>query len=155
MKHNLATLIVLFIFMLGIGNVFSQNMEIKIDPRLKDYLSTEKIASLERTGSFKTAVYNYYLDNMYYISDVEPIDAQNMGPIYQLQRIDGLGTFNENFSVFDNKTFNPYLYEFNIPYAEMTYYVLDEGKKYLVIYSREEYAQNLKLYLRENNLREQ
>jgi hypothetical protein len=45
---------------------------------------------------------------------------------------DGTGTFQETAVVFENKTFNPYLYELNIPYDEAIYYVIEEGKKYLL-----------------------
>ena len=151
MRQKLSILFVLFIF-IGITNIQSQNMGLKADPRLKEVFNYEKIKQLEENGSFKLAVYNYYLDNMYYLSDVVPQDAINVGSIYNLERMNSYATFQENIDVFDNKTFNPYLYQFNIPYNEITYYVIEEGKKYLVIYSREMYDSNLQHYLKEQHI---
>lgn len=152
MIHQFTKSAVLFFLLFVAGSIYAQNMELKPDQRLIGVIGNEKLSQMEESGSFKIAVYNYYLDNMYYISETEPENGINQGLISELRLKDGTGTFKKTAVVFENKTFNPYLYELNIPYDETIYYVIEEGKKYFVVYSRKTYEENLSRYLNDNKI---
>lgn len=143
--------IVIFSF-LWIGTIQSQNMGLKVEPRLKDIFSQQKIERLEREGSFKIAIYNYYLDHSYYLSDVVPENGKNMGAISDLVLIHGKGKFQEEGAVFEKGSFNPYLYNIQVPYDTPIYYVIGEGEKYLVFHSRKEYEVKLAQYLNQEKI---
>jgi len=152
MIHQFTKSAGLFFLLFVAGSIYAQNMELKPDQRLIEVIGNEKLSQMEESGSFKIAVYNYYLDNMYYISETEPENGINKGLITELSLKNGTGAFQENPIVFENKTFNPYLYEFVIPYDEVIYYVIEEGKKYFVVYSRKTYEENLSRYLNDNKI---
>jgi len=152
MIHQFSKITGLFFLLFLTGSIYAQNMGLKPDQRLIEVIGNEKLSQMEESGSFMIAVYNYYLDNMYYISETEPENGINRGLISELRLKNGTGTFQESPIVFENKTFNPYLYELEIPYDEGIYYVIEEGKKYFVVYSRKTYEENLSRYLNDNKI---
>ncbi|HPY80285.1 MAG TPA: hypothetical protein PK548_00415 [Bacteroidales bacterium] len=150
---NITKAAIFFIFsFLWIGTIQSQNMGLKVDPRLKDVFSQQKIARLESEGSFKIAVYNYFLDHSYYLSDIAPENGKNMGSVSDLVLVNGEGHFQETIDIFKNQSFNPYLYDIQIPYDTPIYYVIEEGKNYLIFYARGEYEANLAKYLNQEKI---
>lgn len=119
-----------------------------------DVKSAAKIQDLEDAGSFKLAAFNYYLDNMYFITDEEPQLADYQGDITTLKTINGDGHFTEEVAVLGTTQFNPFQYFFPIPYDKAIYYSFSDGEKtrYFVVYSRAEYEQRLEQYLKANNI---
>lgn len=152
MKNIFKSLLFLSLLLSTFCVVKAQQNPLIPDARLKAVYSESDLQNMQDFRSFKIAVLNYYLDNMYYLSETLPAEVELVGDITTLNKRNSLETFDENLDVFAQKTFNPYLYAFSIPYDKSIAYSLGE-QGYLVVYSRQEYQNRLEQYLKESKIK--
>lgn len=152
MKNIFKGLFLLSLLLGGTHVGMAQKNAVNPDARLKAVYSEDVLQDMQDHNSFKLVALNYYLDNMYYLSETLPDGAELMGDITTLHKKNSLETFDESLDVFAQKTFNPYLYAFATSYDKQMAYSLGE-KGYLVVYSREEYQNRLNQYLKDNKIK--
>jgi hypothetical protein len=154
-KMKRISLLIIFGFLIISYSSKAQENKAKPDSRLFECFETSYVNQMEQSNPMLIIYYNYYLENSFYVVNLnqpKPVTGENINTVTLINDLSDGKTIYFSEKSFDLKKFNVLKYNFKTQDANFSTYIWKEANIAIVFYPRNQIAQGYKKYIKDNKI---